>query len=356
MGHQNINTFSKKGTHFNWEERLILEHNYKRNKIRSSSKLAEILGKSSRTIRREINRGFIDHIDSELKIKWEYSADLANTKAVHNFSAKGPQLKVGNDFTFCNKVKELIVKGKYSPDAVIMKFKKEGWPTETRICTRTLYSYIEEEIIPELTKNDLVLRGKQRKRGTTPLRKHSRSKSAAKSISKRPKEIEKRKEFGHWEMDCVVSGKGKGRAALLVLTERKYRYQIIRKICDKTTNSVIQELNKLEKFLGSKKFREIFKTITNDNGSEFMDYENAEKSCLVNIPRTTIYYAHPYCSGERGSNENANKLIRRFIKKGSCIGDFSKSKIKEIELWINNYPRRILKGYSSNDLINLNFY
>ena len=66
--------------------------------------------------------------------------------------------------------------------------------------------------------------------------------------------------------------------------------------------------------------------------------------------RTTIYYAHPYCSGERGSNENGNKLIRRWIPKGTDIGPISETVIKEIEDWINNYPRGIF-GYKSSNMI-----
>ncbi|NTW70857.1 MAG: IS30 family transposase, partial [Eubacteriaceae bacterium] len=71
-----------------------------------------------------------------------------------------------------------------------------------------------------------------------------------------------------------------------------------------------------------------------------------EKSVLTNKKRTTAYYAHPYSSWERGSNENTNKIIRRFVPKGSNIGNYSKKAIKQIEQWINNYPRKIL-GYQT---------
>ena len=68
--------------------------------------------------------------------------------------------------------------------------------------------------------------------------------------------------------------------------------------------------------------------------------------------RTVIYFAHPYSSWERGTNENQNRMIRRFIPKGSDISKVSNKTIKEIETWINNYPRRILGYRSSNDLVN----
>lgn len=94
-------------------------------------------------------------------------------------------------------------------------------------------------------------------------------------------------------------------------------------------------------------FKDKFKTITVDNGSEFLDYEGIERSRLgTNTKRTKVYYEHPYSSWKRGTNENCNRLIRRFIPKGTDISKISKAKIKSIENWINNYPRRIL-GYKS---------
>ena len=89
---------------------------------------------------------------------------------------------------------------------------------------------------------------------------------------------------------------------------------------------------------------------TCDNGCENLDFEGIERSVLAKQKRTTVYYAHPYSAWERGSNENANKLIRRFIPKGVDIGEFSHERIKMIEHWINNYPRRIFGGMSSNML------
>lgn len=68
-------------------------------------------------------------------------------------------------------------------------------------------------------------------------------------------------------------------------------------------------------------------------------------------PRTKVYYAHPYCSGERGSNENGNRLIRRFIPKGTDITLISEEFIKQIENWINNYPRAMLKYKSTNQIL-----
>ena len=147
-------------------------------------------------------------------------------------------------------------------------------------------------------------------------------------------------------MDCVVGPrKGKG-AVLLVLSERCSREEIICKMPGKTQESVKAALDKLEKKYG-KRFKEKFKTITVDNGSEFLNFGQIEQSVYDALTsRVKVYYAHPYSSWERGTNENINKMIRRFIPKGSDIGIITQAEINRIERWINNYPRRIF-GYQS---------
>ena len=144
-------------------------------------------------------------------------------------------------------------------------------------------------------------------------------------------------------MDCVV---GTGRACLLVLTERHSRMQRIFKMPAKTQANVVAVLNRLErKHKGA--FSRLFKTITVDNGGEFLDAFGMEASCRkTNAKRTTVYYAHPYSAWERGSNENANRLIRRFVPKGTDIGKLSKQDVARIEYWMNHYPRRLF-GYRS---------
>ena len=123
------------------------------------------------------------------------------------------------------------------------------------------------------------------------------------------------------------------------------------KLKSKSQVCVVNAINKLERKYGSKRFMEMFKTVTCDNGCENLDFEGIEKSVLRKRKRTKVYYAHPYSAWERGTNENANKLIRRFIPKGADIGKFSEKEIKIIEHWINNYPRRSLNGLSTNEYL-----
>ena len=254
-----------------------------------------------------------------------------------------------------NEIGRLIHIKRYSPYAVIARFNDKGWPTETRICEKTLYSYIHEGLIPNVSQKDLLLQGKGRKPHSNGKRHHSNALLAAKSIIHRPEGIAGREDFGHWEADTVVGGKGKGSECLLTITERKTRIEISRRIPDRTAQSVVKAFDALERELGTEDFRRLFLSITFDNGSEFQDINGIERSALVGKKRTVIYFAHPYCASERGSNERHNGIIRRFIPKGSAIGNHSKTEIREIQDWMNNYTRKILNGRTPAQMLSKEF-
>ena len=169
---------------------------------------------------------------------------------------------------------------------------------------------------------------------------------AEKSIDFRPQEANDRSVYGHWEGDLVIGQKERG-SVLFTLTERKKREEIIMKLPNKEAKNVVKALDILEKRYG-KEFSNKFKTITFDNGPEFRNWESLEKSYdkRKKKPRIQVYYAHPYRSGERGSNENNNRLIRRFIPKGTNITGISEEYIQWIEDWINNLLRPMF-GYKS---------
>lgn len=101
-----------------------------------------------------------------------------------------------------------------------------------------------------------------------------------------------------------------------------------------------------------KHFRRIFRTITVDNGTEFSDCEGMERSCRTKRRRTKIYYCHPYSPNERGSNENMNRILRRFFPKGVSFDDITPAEVAEVAEWMNNYPRKILGWKSSATLFN----
>ena len=176
---------------------------------------------------------------------------------------------------------------------------------------------------------------------------------AGESIEQRPEEIDEREEFGHWEGDTVYSGKGKRKTtrALLTLTERKTRKEIIIAIPNRKVETVVKALDALERKLGARRFRAIFKSITFDNGTEFAAAEELERSCVnKRLPRTKVYFCHPYSSWERGTNENTNGMIRRRFPKGTNFAAVTNAQIAQAENWINNYPRKIL-GYKSSEIV-----
>jgi len=307
------------------------------------SEIAKLLDRDISTIYREIKRGTVEFRNSDWSVRKEYSAYYSlNVR-------QGMMSKTGRKLLYKELSPELLsyiqkkLDDKYSPDAISGELKKAGIYT---ICTQTIYNYISL----------CILNSCDYKRQVRKVKSNARiayNNTRGRSIEERPFELTERI-YGNWEMDTVV-GKQGSKAALLVLTERVSRFEIIIKLKDRTQKSVISALDKLEKEYKDK-FSLIFKSITVDNGVEFLDMESLEKSVYNKLSkRTTIYYAHPYCSWERGSNENNNKLIRKFIKKKTDIKNFSSSYIKKIQDWINNYPRKLFNYKSANDIFYENF-
>jgi transposase, IS30 family len=339
MEPQKSNTHPRMGKHLNRDERIQIEVLVKSK--RPLSEIAPLLGRNVRTIQREIRRGEVEHLNSELIRFTVYSSDRGQTVHDLNATAKGPQLKLGAHYQAAKFIRWQIVDQKFSPAVVSQRMKTE-YP-QCAVSTKTIYSYIDQGLIEGVANESLWEKRKRHKNGRKTLRRTAkRAAPPGHGIADRPLEVAGRETFGHWEIDLVVSGKGTGKGALLTLVERKTRRSIIRKIKDKTQTSVIKAVNGIERTMGQKAFRSIFKSITADNGSEFLDIEAIEASVFGTQRRTHIYYAHPFASWERGSNENFNRMIRRFIAKGRDISAFSRECIQQIEDWINTYPRKIL--------------
>ena len=93
-------------------------------------------------------------------------------------------------------------------------------------------------------------------------------------------------------------------------------------------------------------FTQVFKSITADNGSEFLDSKGMQKAAKCD----EVYYAHPFSSWERGSNENGNRILRRFLPKGTDFSTLKPRDLKRIEDWVNNYPRKIFGYKTANDM------
>lgn len=307
--------------------------------------IAEVLQVHRSTIYNELKRGQYEHLNSDYTMEQRYSSDLAQQKCEENLKVRGTQLKIGNDIKLANYIEDKIVNDGYSPDAIIGELTETGrWKEfQTKICTTTVYSYIDKGIFLRVTNKDLPVK-KDKKRTYRKLKRQKRM-EAGESIEKRSDTVNSRKEFGHWEMDSVIGKKGESKNTLLTLTERKTRAEIIFKLPDHSAEAVVDAMDRMEKRWGDM-FKNVFKTITVDNGPEFAYCEKMERSALGKGKRTKIYYCHPYSSWERGTNEVTNKMVRRKVPKGTNFDGKTEKEIQEVEEWINKYPRR-LHGYKS---------
>ncbi len=152
-----------------------------------------------------------------------------------------------------------------------------------------------------------------------------------KSIEVRPLKLALLQSFGNWEVDTVF-GKDQ-KSFLLTLVEMRTKYTIIRKIVNKEAATVEAEIEKIKAETGI-----IIKTMTSDNGGEFAEHASISKTYNFDW-----YFCHPFCSGERGLNENTNGLIRDFLPKGTDFNLISDEEILEIQNNLNSRPRKALK-------------
>lgn len=348
MEQKNCNTKSRKYTHIKESERHKIEVLQKEKKTVAS--IAKILGRDRSTIYREIKRGSIMRVQYDLSEKVQYRANVGQKKYKDKAKNKELGLKIGHDTRLEEYIRKRLVKDKYSPDAIIGEIKMKGLIFKGMICTKTLYNYIDAGIFAGISNDNLWEKRKKRKQGYKKVSRVSRTNRMARSIEQRPEKINDRSEYGHWEGDCVKGPQGKT-TSLFTLTERKSLEQIIIKIERSSQEEIQTAMDTLEKRFDDQ-FKLKFKSITFDNGVEFLNWKSLELSILhLKQKRTTIYFAHAYSAWERGSNENQNRMIRRFIPKGTDIHTVTEKEIKKIETWMNNYPRKKLGYKSANQIV-----
>lgn len=335
---------ARRFTHLSWTDRLKIEQMLKEGyKVQQ---IADALHVHNSTIYREKKRGLTIQRTSDWIDREVYCADEAERKYRENLAAKGPELKIGADKALAAYLEDKMLNEKYSPAAALAKIKEEKRVFSVEISEWTLYSYIAKGVFLHLRSENLPMGGKKKR--TYRQVKASRAPKGD-SIEIRPEQIQDRAEVGHWEMDTVESGRGSTRR-LLVLTERATRKELMFLIPDGKASTVVATLDRLERKVGTASFAEMFKTITVDNGSEFQDCQGIERSCGRKRPRTHVYYCHPYSSYERGSNENCNRIIRRWFPKGMDFSQLTAKSVRTVERWINEYPREILGFRSANNL------
>jgi IS30 family transposase len=281
-----------------------------------------------------------DSIEKEV-----YRANVAQADYDKQGRNKERTLKIGKDKDLEAYIRTKLIKERYSPDAIIGQIKLKGLKFEGIITTKTLYNYIDAGFFAGISNKNLWQKRTKKKRGYKAISRVNTKNRDCRSIEDRPLKIDKRVEYGHWEGDTVKGLMGT-KTGLFTLTERKTREEIIIKISEGTQEAIRESIDGLETRYGVG-FKAKFKSVTFDNGVEFLGWRSLEISMLKpEERRTMIYFAHSYSSWERGTNENQNRMIRRFVPKGTNIADYSDADIQEIEDWMNNYPRKIL-GYKT---------
>ncbi|MDN3956207.1 IS30 family transposase [Sporolactobacillus laevolacticus] len=301
---------------------------------RSSRDIAREIGCTHQTVLNELRRGTTTQIGPNHRRFQAYFPETGQAVYERNRSHCGRRLKLAAASEFVAYAeKKMLSRDQWSPDAVCGSARIDpAWKYKIRICTKTLYHYIDLGIL-KVKNMDLLnkLRYSTKKSRHRPNIKH-----LGDSIDNRPAEVQTRQQFGHWEIDTVIGKKSSDDDVLLTLTERKTRFTLSMKIDGKDPDSVDYGLKKLESKYGQG-FGKVFKTITADNGSEFSGLVNS-----LTDQATHIYYTHPYAAWERPTNERHNGMIRKFIPKGRPISNYSRTFISQMIQAMDHLPRKIL--------------
>ena len=342
--HLDIKMYKKIESEYN---HYIFSKNKKIGITKFKKELANMVGTTLSNIYEIIKDGLITVKDYELKDRIEFNAITAyekrNKKSVESNSSKRVSSKAFVDLV----VKEL--RSEYninSVDEIINDFKlnrKNEIDGMETICTATFYNYVEQNKIDGFNKEELPMKTKRKRKNE---HKNGKTDPKGTSIEERPFKPEDRSEFGHWEGDTIVGSRIiQNSGAVLTLVERKTRFQLTIKMKDRKAKTVVKAIKKLKhKYpeLKDYKINDIFKSITFDNGVEFSNWKEIEKYL-----KSKTYFAHPYASCERGSNENGNKLLRIFLPKGCNINEYDEDYVMKANELINTKIRKIL-GYKSS--------
>lgn len=313
---------NKKYSHINKAERLeikiLLDKGY------SYRSIARVLKRSISSISEEIrNNG----------VNGEYDPEKAHHKArVKRKNSKYQGMKIVEDDNLWRYIENKI-KEDWSPEMISGRIEEIDRHIKY-ISPKGIYKFIYS-VYGRKLERCLAYKGRKRKSKTTQ-KIHQLLDRVF--IDKRPKIVDKRRRFGDWEGDFIVSNK-QGKGVILTLYERKGKYVLMKKMADKTINEVHQIIYELTNGV-------ILNSLTLDNDIVFKKHK--ELSEVLGKP---IYFCHPYHSWEKGGVENTNKLIRRYIPKGSDISQYSDEYIQMIQDKLNNRPRKCLNYRTPNEIM-----
>jgi len=303
------------------QERQLIEKLWLQGKTKVE--IAKILGRHHSTICRAINNTKNwDWMQKGGKVKKMYCAKTAQANFEKSKRRCGAKYKFIKNEKLFAEIESEVLRG-FSPDAVIGRMKSQG--VKVDITPRTIYNYVEHGI-SKITPFDLRFKLRRKRVKSKILRVHKRK--MGKSIEERNENINNRTEFGHWEGDCIVD---KDDNAILVCIERMSRCCVLRKLEKHESQEVLEKMREIKE-------TRYMRSITVDNGSEFYKITELEDENF------DVYFTRPYSSFEKGSVENLNGIIRRYIPKGTNLVSLSPEIIERVQNQVNNYPRKIL-GY-----------
>lgn len=291
------------------------------------------LGLSLRKIAKHLNRN-ISTISREVKrnsTNGKYLAHIACENYAKNRKNCGAKGKSSNP-TLIKYIEDGLEKT-WSPEQIAGRLRLDYQDDKSmKIGFKTIYRWLYQKIIEKGNVNRL------RRKGKSLNPKETRDKfNIGKSIKDRPKEVRKRETIGHWELDTVVSSRGKSKACLSTFVERKSRFLIAQVM----ENRKSLTLN----FHCFTAFKDIptnlIKTFTVDRGKEFAGYVDIENTLNIDV-----YFADAYASWQRGTNENTNGLLREFYPKKFDFSSINQKELDNIVTIINNRSRKCL-GYKT---------
>ena len=337
----------KRNSDITYEERVKIEYMIK--KKYTMQEMSEELGRNKSIISREIN--------SHCEIKSNYNTGIckkvysvAVAQGKYEYSKKRAGRKCKLSRALKQFIEDKILKEKWSPEEVAGYIKANNIKFDIQPSFQLIYYWIENKKL-NITPLDLVHKAKLEKKDKKEEKTEKLPKHTEKSIHNRPKEIDENKEFGHWELDCVEGTKD-SKKTYMTLLERLTKKYIVIEMIEHTNESIKQAIDSLEEKYGSN-FKKIFKSMTTDNGHEFLNYDKIEISKFNKEERRTIvYYTDPYSSWQKGMNENCNGILRRFIPKGTDLNKISNEKLEKILSKINGKPRKILGFISAEKRFN----
>jgi len=335
MDNSNCSTKHRKGQHLTSEERHEIEVRYNKDHW-SKYKIAQELGRPYNTIKNEIERGTVELYNGTVK---HYKADIGEAVYHEHRKNSRKRYKCLETVDFLRYVEEQAKDG-WSLDASYGRALNFGiFEKDKTVCTKTLYNYVDLGLL-SIKNIDLP---EKLKRKTKPKQVRKNKRKLGASIEERPKHIDLREEFGHWEIDSVIGKKDENDEQAMTITERKTRHSIWIKVPNHTAEAINEALSKVFSWFGDKAAA-VFKTITADNGSEFANLSDIENM------GTKVYFTHPYTSCEKGTNECHNRMLRRFIPKGKSIGDYTADDIMYFADKINGLPRKLLNYHTPEEL------